>query len=137
MNEHIFKNNLILVRGLPGSGKTSFALNFLMNGIVFSTDDFFMQEDGEYNFDASKLGKAHKWNEERVERAMKNKIRSDIVVANTLTTEKEISVYTDMAEKYGYNVFSIIVENRHGKENIHGVSEETMKKMRERFVIKL
>ena len=42
-----------------------------------------------------------------------------------------------LAEKYGYMVISMIVENRHDGENIHNVPEETIEKMRNRFDIKL
>ena len=34
-------------------------------------------------------------------------------------------------------VFSIIVENRHGGENVHNVPQETLEKMKNRFEIKL
>ena len=45
--------------------------------------------------------------------------------------------YYELAEKYGYAVFSLIVENRHGGKNVHNVPEETLEKMRNRFEIKL
>ena len=66
------------------------------------------------------------------------KMGSDIIkVANTSTTMKEMQPYYDLAEKYGYMVFSIVVENRHNGVNEHNVPEETLKKMVERFDIKL
>jgi hypothetical protein len=43
----------------------------------------------------------------------------------------------ELAKKYGYTVFTIIVENRHGGTNQHKVPEEVLTKMRERFEIKL
>jgi hypothetical protein len=45
--------------------------------------------------------------------------------------------YYDLAEKYGYRVYSLIVENRHGGVNEHGVPQETLEKMKNRFEIKL
>jgi len=42
-----------------------------------------------------------------------------------------------MAEKYGYTVFSLIVENRHGGVNEHGVPEEALERMENRFELKL
>jgi hypothetical protein len=45
--------------------------------------------------------------------------------------------YFKLAEKYGYKVVSLIVENRHGSQNIHGVPEEKLKIMKNRFEIKL
>ena len=45
--------------------------------------------------------------------------------------------YYEMAEKYGYVVFSVIVENRHGGKNVHGVPEATLDNMRKRFEFSL
>jgi hypothetical protein len=45
--------------------------------------------------------------------------------------------YYDLAEKYGYRVYSLIVENRHGGVNEHGVPEEKLEQMKQRFEIKL
>jgi hypothetical protein len=45
--------------------------------------------------------------------------------------------YYNMAERYGYRVHSVIVENRHGGTNIHGVPDEKVKVMSDRFSIKL
>ena len=60
-----------------------------------------------------------------------------IVVANTSTTVKELKPYYDLAEKYDYAVFSVIIENRHDGVNEHNVPEETLVNMRKRFDIKL
>jgi phenolic acid decarboxylase len=61
----------------------------------------------------------------------------DIVVSNTFTQGWEMEDYYKMAEELGYRVFSLIVENRHGGENIHTVPKETIKKMKDRFKLKL
>jgi hypothetical protein len=45
--------------------------------------------------------------------------------------------YYLLAEELGYQVFSIIVENRHGGKNLHGVPQESLDKMKNRFEIKL
>ena len=45
--------------------------------------------------------------------------------------------YFKMAERYNYRVHTVIVENRHGGENIHDVPEDKLQKMKERFEIKL
>jgi hypothetical protein len=62
---------------------------------------------------------------------------SDIVVSNTFTQEWEIEPYFKLAEQYGYKVFTIVVENRHGGINQHGVPDEVLTKMRDRFEFKL
>ena len=131
--------DLLLIRGVSGSGKSAFGSVIAGNGAwnfpVHAADDYFMV-DGEYKFDGSKLKDAHADCQRRVESRMK---RGDyrVIVANTFTREWEMKAYYELAEKYGYRVFSVIVENRHGGENEHGVPEEAVQGMRDRFEIKL
>jgi predicted kinase len=134
---------LVILRGLPGAGKSSFANLIWQSGVIFEADKYFINEEGEYVFDAFKLPKAHQWCIQSIEAAMKRNEESngqyfsEIVVSNTTTTEKEMQPYLDLAKAYGYNVVSLIVENRHGNVSVHGVAEETMDKMEKRFEIKL
>ena len=124
---------LYLLRGLPGAGKTTLAKS--IGGRHAEADQYFM-EDGEYKFDASKLKDAHAWCQSIVDSYVRNGFER-VIVSNTFTTEKEMEPYYEMAEKYGYIVTSLIVENRHGNKSVHNVSEETMEKMLYRFNIKL
>lgn len=138
--------NLFIIRGIPGSGKTTVAEifsqyfgNTLENAPLFSADQFFEKEvDGkiEYKFDVTKLGAAHAACMRNTEESMKKEYLN-IFVANTFTMEREINPYKALAEKYGYRFFSIIVENRHGNTNIHSVSDEKLEEMRKRFVLNL
>jgi len=129
---------LFLLRGLPGSGKSTLAKS--LGGFHVEADMFFMK-DGEYRFDGSKLKDAHEWCQNEVNLAMilnhTTGVNNKIVVSNTFTQEWEMKAYTDLAESYDYNVFSLIVENRHGGVNDHGVPEEALTRMRNRFEIKL
>ena len=63
--------------------------------------------------------------------------RDKIVVSNTFTQEWEMKPYFEMAELYGYQVFSIVVENRHGGINQHNVPEDKIEQMKNRFEIVL
>jgi len=53
------------------------------------------------------------------------------------TTEKELNIYIKMAAEYDYRVVSLIVENRHGNENVHEVPEAALEAMKNRFVVQL
>lgn len=129
---------LYIVRGIPGSGKSTFAKS--LGGSHFETDNFFMV-DGEYKFDGSKIKDAHTWCQNGVNTAMilnnTAGLNETIVVSNTFTQEWEMKPYFEMAETHGYRVFSIVVENRHGGVNEHNVPDEVLTKMRDRFEIKL
>lgn len=96
------KKKLYIMRGLSGSGKSTLAKKLGSNGIVLSTDDFFMQDD-EYRFDARKLGEYHKANQERAIEAMRKGI-SPIVIDNTHTQAWEAKPYVQAGLKYGYDV---------------------------------
>jgi predicted kinase len=124
---------LFLLRGLPGSGKSTLAKS--LGGKHFEADMYFMR-DGEYQFDASKLRNAHEWCRSSIGGLMING-EPRLVVSNTFTQEWEMNPYYKLAEKYGYRVYSLIVENRHGGVNEHGVPEEALQRMENRFVIKL
>ncbi len=133
---------LTLVRGLPGSGKSTFANAITNEFSVCEADKFFYDNEGNYNFDATKLSQAHKWCREQVETRMKDnavnpQFYPEIVVSNTFTKEWEMVEYFELAKKYGYQVFSIIVENRHGGVNQHGVPVEKLEQMKNRFEVKL
>jgi predicted kinase len=135
------QGELILVRGLPGSGKSTLG-NIILQlpnnnpQEVLSTDDFFINNDGEYIFDTSKLKEAHNYCQFRCSERMRQQ-RARIVVANTFTEEWEMEPYFEMANRYNYRIHTIIVENRHGNENVHGVPEDKLQKMKKRFQIKL
>ena len=129
---------LYLVRGIPGSGKSTFAKS--LGGTHFEADQFFMV-DGKYKFDGSKLKEAHNWCQNIVNTAMILNLTAGlnkrIVVSNTFTQEWEMKPYFEMAEHHGYKIFSIVIENRHGGVNGHGVPEDKLELMKQRFEIKL
>jgi len=129
---------LILLRGIPGSGKTTLAKT--IGGIHIEADQYFM-ENGEYKFDATKIKLAHNYCQTQTQAWMQHDSEqinvNRIVVSNTFTQEWEMEPYYKLAEQYGYRVHSLIVENRHGGINEHNVPDETLEKMRKRFEIRL
>lgn len=131
---------VIILRGLPGSGKSTLAKKLATenNGLIFSTDNYFMHE-GTYNFDASKLGAAHAWNRNQYENALRDNI-SYVIVDNTNTTKKEIKPYLDIALSLGYNVEIMEPENPDKfnvdicfQRNTHGVPREQIQRMKDRW----
>jgi predicted kinase len=134
---------LFIVRGVPGSGKSTFAHAIWNNYAICEADQYFIdKETGEYKFNPDELKNAHQWCRDEVETKMKDNQANpqyypEIVVSNTFTQEWEMEPYFKLAEKYGYKVFSFIVENRHGGVNTHGVPEDKIQVMKDRFQIKL
>lgn len=127
---------LILLRGLPGAGKSTFANYIWESKAIFEADKYFYDDKGNYKWNGDLLEQAHQWCQKGVEDAMVDNF-GEIIVSNTLTTEKEIEPYMVLAEKYGYSVVSLVVENRHGNSSQHNVPEDALIKMKNRFTIKL
>ena len=128
-------NNLILVRGVSGAGKSTIAPMF-KNAVLVSTDDFFLDEYGEYVFDANSLVINHQFCQIAVKMMMKDN-EELIVVHNTFTADWEMDAYFDLAREHGYAVHTIIVENRHGSKNVHDVPQDVVKAQKERFSVTL
>jgi predicted kinase len=126
---------LIIIRGIPGSGKSTLAKRLYRSGNVYSADMFF-EKDGEYNFDVNKLYLAHRWCKNCVENDMVASAEV-IFVANTFVKKKSLKEYYKLANTYDYEVFSIIVENRHLGVNVHDVSTDILNEMKDKFDIQL
>jgi GTPase SAR1 family protein len=131
--------SIYLLRGLPGSGKSTLAEQ--LGGSHFETDKYFVDEHGNYNFDGSKLKIAHQWCQDSVSNAMILNGTTMIMIKlwspTHLPKNGKCNTYFELAKKLGYTVFSIIVENRHGGVNQHGVPEEKLQQMADRFEFKL
>ena len=131
-------NSLILLRGLPGSGKSTLAGVLSENGKypVLSIDSYFTDASDNYIFEFAKNHLAYKQCEEQTKLWMQNNCVK-IFVDNTFTLEWEIEPYFKMAAEFNYRVFVLTVENRHGNKNIHQIPDEQIKKMAEKYRVKL
>lgn len=132
---------LYIVRGVPGSGKSTFAKSIAKPWQIFEADKFFMK-NGEYKFDYTKIKDAHNDCKRKVHKAIhpslfRRLFYNTVVVSNTFTQEWEMRFYEIIARKYGYRVFHVVVENRHNGVNEHGVPEDKVEIMKSRFQIKL
>lgn len=138
----LYKGDLILLRGIPGSGKSTIGEIILQTTQqqqkpdVLSADNFFVDDKGNYNFDSTKLKEAHNLCQQKCAERMRLEF-SRIVVANTFTQEWEMEPYFEMAKRYGYRVHTLIVENRHGSKNLHNVPDDKLEQMKDRFEIYL
>lgn len=121
---------LILIRGIPGSGKSTLAKSILSQvyGKHMEADMYFMRE-GEYQFDATKLGAAHTWCQSETRDFLMRDIT--VVVSNTFTTIKELKPYFAIAKELGIVPEVILCQNQFA--NVHNVPAESLKRMRDRF----
>lgn len=124
---------LYIVRGVSGAGKSTFAQVLASSlGINFyEADQFAYDEEGNYNFDVSKLGFYHSACQHAVLSELAN--GWDVIVSNTFTTEKELAPYLAIAKELDCKVTSLVVENRHGNESIHDVPYTTLVRQEQRL----
>ena len=140
---------IMLIRGLPGSGKTSLTemisvpsldvntVRYEAKPVLCAADDYFLDEAGHYVFDPKLLGEAHKFCQGTAHRAMR--LGHNVAVHNTFTERWEMEPYLQMAEKFDYRV--IVVSTFDGgcddaalaERNSHGVPIESIAAMRERW----
>ena len=132
------EKDLIVLRGLPGSGKSLLAEVLSEHGRypVFSIDDYFTDAEGNYHFRFQDNHKAYQLCEERTEAAMQTSV-SKIFVDNVFSLEWEIEPYFKLASVYGYRMHIVTVENRHGGSNVHGVDKTQLDKIAQKFKVKL
>jgi len=138
LGKNLNMNALIILRGLPGSGKTTLA-NLLSENKwpVFSIDSYFTDpQTKEYNFQFDKNHLAYKNCEEQTRQAMQNKT-AKIFIDNVFSLDWEIEPYFKLASEFNYSVFVATVENYQGHKNTHKISEEQIQKMAAKYKVKL
>lgn len=144
---------LFIMRGLPGSGKSSIAQSLVggecqhvttrdvfrcllgKHGVVCTTDAYHYDEwseDGNYNFNPEKLREFHQKNQDAVRFFMEQNVPG-IVVDNTNMRNWEIEPYVDLAKELGYKL--VCVEVPHvstelcAQRNSHGVPQVKIENM--------
>ncbi|XP_045690096.1 NEDD4-binding protein 2 isoform X1 [Phyllostomus hastatus] len=132
---------LVLLRGLPGSGKSFLARTLQEDnpsGIILSTDDYFYI-NGRYQFDVKYLGEAHEWNQNRAKEAFEKKV-SPIIIDNTNLQAWEMKPYVALSQKHEYKVLFLEPDTwwkfrpkELARRNIHGVSKEKITRMLEHY----
>ena len=118
---------LTIIRGLPGSGKTTLAKTH--NGVVIEADMFFMQADGSWKFEPRDRVKAHVWCQRTAQCLLFN--GTNVVVSNTFSQYWEMRPYMDMARDCGASILLLETTGDYG--SIHNVPDLVIQRMKDRW----
>ncbi len=123
--------NLIILRGIPGSGKSTFIKNNHPDAKVCSADHYFTEADGTYTWNREEASQAHEECKLKCERYMSNKEKK-IIIDNTNIHWYEMEPYIHLSEEYNYSLSFIRIDANVEdaiKRNIHDVPPEVIRRM--------
>ena len=128
-------NQLYLIRGLPGSGKSTYA-KFLSasipSSIVLEADDFFISPDGIYRYLPKQVFAAHMSTKAKM--IYEYSHGSTVIVANTFTTLWEINDYKICFTKAGFSPDALrVIKMTTQFNSIHHVPSLTLSRMKDRW----
>jgi energy-coupling factor transporter ATP-binding protein EcfA2 len=128
--------DLILVRGMPGSGKSTLA-KILRDALDkegmpavyhYEADMYFLDEQGNYNFEVTELGAAHGW---CLRKTREGLMKGTVIVSNTFTAQRELRPYFNLAKEFGVVPVVYLAQNQF--LNVHNVPANKLQAMRDRF----
>ena len=121
-------SKLTLIRGLPGSGKSTMARKIaLETGALHVEADMWVDYSRPYTTEAARM--AHAICQAQAHKALY--YGRDAVVSNTFTRKWEMQPYLDMARQYGAQINVITATGDYG--SIHNVPDDVIQAMRERW----
>ena len=141
---------LIILRGLPGSGKTTFARNLCNQSTnlnihkpeICSSDYYFEKDDGTYEYNPKDVGASHRWAQSELSAMIEDGV-SYIILDNINSQSWEAKRYVEPAINNGYHVEIVQILSPWCKNleelekrcisNGHNVSLESIKKIAKRW----
>ena len=123
---------VIIVRGVAGSGKSTWVKNFPHPCTVVSTDNYFIAKNGLYIFDRDRLHYYHQCALNLFTTLVDESI-SAIIVDNTNIKKRDYKKYVSYARSMGYTVVQKVCCGEYG--SIHDVAPETVERMKRQFQV--
>lgn len=122
---------LIIIRGLPGSGKSTMAKTY--TGYRHYEADMFHVVNGMYKFRVEAVGLAHEWCIRKTKESLLAGL--PVVVSNTFTTNAEMEPYRLFCQEHG--IPCTVIEAKGNYASIHNVPADIIEKMKARWEITL
>ena len=127
------RKTLFIIRGHPGSGKSTLGL-MIAPCATYSADDWFEMQAHMHGkkykevWSTEKLEEAHRWCKRSAQTAMAIGA-SRVAVCNTFVKMEHADPYIELAEEYKYSVSILRCENNF--DNVHGVPKQTVETMKQ------
>ena len=121
---------VLILRGIPGCGKSTYAKT-VPGAVIVSTDDFFTDAEGKYERIDEKLNEAHTDCLKRFLRALEQG-HDTVVVDNTSINPVDIAPYYAVAQVFGYAPEVITFDcpaSIAGPRNLHRVPQEHVQQL--------
>ncbi len=118
-----------ILRGLPGSGKSTYAKKLAGEGWAHFENDMYFMKNGKYVFDETKAGEASNRCHQQFTKALRG--GKDVVISNVFVTKKSIDRYVKAAEKMGADVKVIRFDKNFG--SVHNVPKDVYANMKRNF----
>lgn len=133
---------LIIIRGLPSSGKSTLAkmLAAGSEGETLCSDDYMTTEDGAYVFNKQNFIEAHKLCQLDCESLMQKEV-SPVILHNNMGEAWEAEYYFQLAEKYGYSTMVTSLydaglnDTSLSNRSIHKMPQHLIQKVRQKWDI--
>ena len=122
-----------IMRGLPGSGKSTVARKIAgPNGVIHSTDTFIEPKSGETAFTKAKVVELHDKNFTEFQKSVESDVAM-IVVDHTNVCEWEFEKYSEYAKSHNYIVSVVtlpdVTEEDAASRSSHSVSKSKIRGM--------
>lgn len=122
------------MRGLPGSGKSTWLRRNAPTAVVCSADNWFMVGE-QYVFDPTQLGRAHEACQRRFKECLNAKVDL-IAVDNTNLTAKDLRPYVEAALEAGAELSIVelkVPASVASARNVHGVPDKAYERLAQRM----
>lgn len=124
---------VICIRGAPGSGKTTLAQKLekkVFDEVILAAADDFFQGEYDYEYNPKFIGTAHQYAVSKMNYALYHK--HPLIVHNTSTQFWELDTIFNLVDTHRVPLVIIDLHTQYG--NVHGVPDEKVVQMQERFV---
>ena len=124
-------SRLLIVRGLPGSGKSTYVRNNYPGLFVLETDCFNCVH-GQYKWTVDRSKEAIRIIDDIALELMSSKNTPDFAITGVFGRPFTMLSHIARAEDYGYEVYIKTLTAQY--QNIHNVPEDTIKMFKENFI---